>query len=91
MVIGTADVITNPAQIHHIEQLHLAPWAPLRNRVFIRLTAAEITGRRLPLHPGAITVVRQSPRIGPGTGNRGLMPPPPRPLATALQRPGTAL
>jgi nitroimidazol reductase NimA-like FMN-containing flavoprotein (pyridoxamine 5'-phosphate oxidase superfamily) len=61
LVIGAAEMINSPAQIHRIEQLHLAPWAPLRDRVFIRLSADEVTGRRLPLHPGKITFVRQSP------------------------------
>jgi len=61
LVIGAAEMITSPAQIQRIEELHLAPWAPLRDRVFIRLSADEITGRRLPLHPGEITFVRQSP------------------------------
>ena len=60
LVIGTAEVITNPAQIHRIEQLHLAPWVPLPDRVFVCLPAAEITGRRLPLHPGSITFVRDA-------------------------------
>jgi hypothetical protein len=61
LVFGAAEVITGPAQIHRVEQLHLAPWAPLRDRVFIGLSADEISGRRLPLHPGKITFVRQSP------------------------------
>jgi len=43
LVIGTAEMITSPAQIHRIKQLHLAPWAPLRDRVFIRLSSDEIT------------------------------------------------
>jgi hypothetical protein len=32
--------------------------------VFIRLPADEITGRRLPLHPGEITFVGRSPQNG---------------------------
>jgi hypothetical protein len=58
LVIGAAEVITSPAQIRRIEQLHLAPWVPLPDRVFIGLPAAEITGRRLLLHPGKVTFVR---------------------------------
>lgn len=64
LIIGAAEVITNAAEIHRIEELHLAPWAPLRGRVFIRLPADEITGRRLPLHPGEITFVGRSPQNG---------------------------
>ena len=59
LVIGTAEVITDPAEIHRIDQLHLLPWVSLPERVFVRLLAAEMTGRRLPLHPGEITIVRQ--------------------------------
>lgn len=60
LAIGAAEVITNPAQIQRIEQLHLAPWVASPGRVFVRIPAAEITGRRIPLHPGRITVVRQA-------------------------------
>jgi uncharacterized protein len=66
VVIGVAEVITSPAHIHRIEQLPLTPWAPLHNRVFIRLHVGEITGRRLPLHPGMITFVRQNRDPEPG-------------------------
>jgi nitroimidazol reductase NimA-like FMN-containing flavoprotein (pyridoxamine 5'-phosphate oxidase superfamily) len=59
LVIGTAAVITSLAEIHRVEQLHLASWVSSPDRVFVRLPAAEITGRRLPLHPGEITIVRQ--------------------------------
>jgi uncharacterized protein len=62
LIIGAGEVITSPAQIHRIEQLHLAPWEPLLDRVFIRLPADEITGRRLLLHPGKITFVGRSPQ-----------------------------
>ena len=60
LVIGRGEVITDPAQVHRIEQLQLAPWVSLPDRVFVRILAAEITGRRLPLHPGKITIVRQA-------------------------------
>lgn len=65
LIIGTAEVITSPAQINRIEQLHLAPWVSQPSRVFIRLVATKITGRRLPLHPGEITFVRQADVAGP--------------------------
>ncbi|MGH3768050.1 MAG: pyridoxamine 5'-phosphate oxidase family protein [Pseudonocardiaceae bacterium] len=59
LAVGSAEVITSPAQIHRIDQLHLAPWVASPDRVFVRIPAAEITGRRLPLNPGKITVVRE--------------------------------
>lgn len=60
LVVGRAEVITDPAQVHRIDQLHLAPWVSLPDRVFVRVTAAEISGRRLPLHPGKITIIWQA-------------------------------
>jgi Pyridoxamine 5'-phosphate oxidase len=57
LVVGSAEVITRTVQIQRIEQLQLAPWVPLPDRMFVRIPAAEITGRRLPLHPGKITLI----------------------------------
>lgn len=62
LVVGRPEVITNPAQIHRIEGLHLARWVSLPDRVFVRIQPADITGRRLPLHPGKITTIRQADR-----------------------------
>ena len=62
LVMGRAEVITDPAQVHRIEQLHLAPWVCLPGRVFVRIPVTEVTGRRLPLHPGKITVICQADR-----------------------------
>jgi uncharacterized protein len=63
LAVGSAEVIISPAQIHRIEQLHLAPWVASPGRVFVRLLASEVTGRRLPVHPGKITIVRTEPGI----------------------------
>jgi len=60
LVVGVAQAITSAEQIHRIERLHLAPWVPLPDRVFVGLPATEIAGRRLPLHPGKITYVRHT-------------------------------
>jgi hypothetical protein len=68
VVIGAAEVITSLAEIHHIERLPLAPWAPVLDRVFIRLSTTEITGRRLPLHPGTITFVPPTESMGSAPG-----------------------
>lgn len=43
------------ARVVRTERLHLAPWASLRDRVFMRLPTDEITGRGIPLHLGTIT------------------------------------
>ena len=58
LVTGTAEVVEDREQAHRIEQLHLETWAVTSDRLFIRLPMKEITGRRLPLRPGGVTVER---------------------------------
>jgi uncharacterized protein len=62
LVMGRTEMITDPAQVHRIEQLHLAPWVSIPDRVYVRIPATEVTGRRLPLHPGKITIIRPADR-----------------------------
>ena len=66
LVSGTAQVVTDSATIDHLERLPLAPWPPAAMPHFVRLRAEEITGRRLPLHPGGVT----RERIGPQDDTR---------------------
>ena len=56
LVIGAAEVIDDPQEVHRIEQLQLHTWALVPDRFFVRLPLTEVTGRVLPLHPGGITV-----------------------------------
>jgi nitroimidazol reductase NimA-like FMN-containing flavoprotein (pyridoxamine 5'-phosphate oxidase superfamily) len=61
LVSGTAQVVTDTATIDRLERLPLAPWLSMPQSYFVRLCPEEITGRRLPLHPGGGT----HERIGP--------------------------
>ncbi|WP_460350006.1 pyridoxamine 5'-phosphate oxidase family protein [Actinoallomurus acanthiterrae] len=61
LVRGTAEVVTDAATIDDLERLPLAPWSSTPKPYFVRLRAAEITGRRLPLHPGGVTHEHISP------------------------------
>ena len=58
LVTGSAEVVEDPQQVRRIEQLDLESWALIPDRVFIRLSTTEITGRLLPLRPGRITIER---------------------------------
>ncbi|MHA6794215.1 pyridoxamine 5'-phosphate oxidase family protein [Pseudonocardia bannensis] len=58
LITGTAEVVDDPEQAHRIERLHLETWAPGSGRLFIRLPVEEVTGRRLPLRPGRVTIER---------------------------------
>ncbi|MEW9551012.1 pyridoxamine 5'-phosphate oxidase family protein [Nonomuraea sp. NPDC050783] len=62
LVSGRAAVVTGAAEIRRLEELAGAPWVALPEPVFVRLRAEEVTGRRLPLHPGGVTV--ESPGQG---------------------------
>ncbi len=62
LVTGVAEVITDPDRIRRLEGLPLAPWTHLPEPVFVRLPAREVTGRRIPLHPGGVTVERVDDR-----------------------------
>mgnify|MGYP003556552481 CR=1 FL=1 len=42
-----------------LELLPLAPWDPEPKPFFVRIRADELTGRRLPLRAGGVTVERQ--------------------------------
>lgn len=58
LVTGPADVVTDAEQLRQLAALPLAPWDPGPKAFFVRLHARDVSGRRLPLHPGTVTVVR---------------------------------
>ncbi|MEU9020391.1 pyridoxamine 5'-phosphate oxidase family protein [Actinomadura sp. NPDC048394] len=65
IVTGPAEVVTDPAEIERLKSLPLAPWIAAPKPFFVRLTPAKITGRRIPLHPGAITTEHIDPNDEP--------------------------
>lgn len=58
LVTGIAQVLEGPEQVHRIEQFQLDTWAFTPDRLFVRLSMEEVTGRVLPLRPGGATVER---------------------------------
>jgi nitroimidazol reductase NimA-like FMN-containing flavoprotein (pyridoxamine 5'-phosphate oxidase superfamily) len=59
LVTGMAQILADPDEIHRLQELPLAPWEPTPKPFYVRVRAGEVTGRRLPLHPGGVTIVRQ--------------------------------
>jgi len=47
LLTGKAHVITEPAALAHAEALHIEPWAGGDKPVYVRLTASQMTGRRI--------------------------------------------
>ncbi|KWX02514.1 Uncharacterized protein LI90_3557 [Carbonactinospora thermoautotrophica] len=58
LLTGMAEEVTAPDQVRRLRELPFAPWANLPDPVFVRLPAREVTGRRIRLHPGGVTVER---------------------------------
>ena len=58
LVTGTAEVVESPQQMQRIAELHLDTWDLLPDPCYVRLRIDEVTGRRLPLHPGGVTSER---------------------------------
>ena len=46
-VVGQARAVTDDAEIQHLMQIPLTPWAPGRRDHFIRILPTIVTGRRL--------------------------------------------
>lgn len=51
VVLGTAAVVSDIDSLVRISDPHHRPWAPGRRDRYLRVTAGEITGRRLSLAP----------------------------------------
>jgi nitroimidazol reductase NimA-like FMN-containing flavoprotein (pyridoxamine 5'-phosphate oxidase superfamily) len=46
-IVGTAQEVTDPAEIARLEDIGLATWAPGEHKHFVRIKPGIITGRRL--------------------------------------------
>jgi len=59
LVTGVAEIVSEAEQVRRLEGLDVAPWERSPKPYFIRVRTSEVTGRRLPLHPGGVTIERQ--------------------------------
>jgi len=60
-VVGQSQAVTDGAEIRHLEQSGLMPWAPGKHDHFIRVSPAIINGRRL--HAGQAEGANGAPYI----------------------------
>lgn len=56
MVSDRVEIVGDAEETRRLEALAGAPWVAIAEPVFVRLALAQISGRRLPLHPGGVTV-----------------------------------
>ena len=47
LITGKAHIITDPDELSRAQALHIEPWAGGDRPVYVRLTASQITGRRI--------------------------------------------
>lgn len=47
LLTGSARVITDPAELERLDELGIQPWAAGSRNVYVRLSASQITGRRI--------------------------------------------
>ncbi|MDR8411698.1 pyridoxamine 5'-phosphate oxidase family protein [Nonomuraea sp. 3-1Str] len=56
LLSGHAEIVDDAEQVRRLEALLGAPWVAMTEPVFVRLRPGTISGRRLPLHPGGVSV-----------------------------------
>jgi hypothetical protein len=49
IILGTADMITDPAEVRRLDRLGLKPWAPGPKPRWVRIRARTVSGRQLTL------------------------------------------
>jgi uncharacterized protein len=59
LVQGHPEVVSDPDELRRLELLPLSPWDPAPKPFFVRIRADEVTGRRLALRAGGVTVEHQ--------------------------------
>jgi hypothetical protein len=58
LVVGVGDIVTDPGEVERLQALPLTSWIRSPEPTLVRLAPRQITGRRIPLHPGGVTTER---------------------------------
>jgi uncharacterized protein len=61
LAIGVASLVSDPAELAHLAALGLEAWAPTADLSLVRIVVADVTGRRVRIDPGSVTLLRQEP------------------------------
>jgi uncharacterized protein len=61
LALGTATVVTDEEERASLTDLGPRPWAPSADTTFVRVVVDELTGRRLRIDPGKVSLLVQDP------------------------------
>ena len=61
LAVGVASVITDPAEVAHLSAQGPHAWTSVVGGRLMRISPTELTGRRVLVAPGAVTVLRVGP------------------------------
>jgi uncharacterized protein len=56
LISGPTRIVQDADEIGRLESLPLAPWVSSPKPFFVRIEAEHVTGRRIRLHPGKVTI-----------------------------------
>jgi nitroimidazol reductase NimA-like FMN-containing flavoprotein (pyridoxamine 5'-phosphate oxidase superfamily) len=63
LVLGSAHVVVDPAECARLLASGPEPWTPISELSVIRIEVAEVTGRRVRVDPGGVSVLTQEPEV----------------------------
>lgn len=61
--VGVASLVSDPAELADLAAHGPEAWAPTSELSVVRIAVADVTGRRVQVHPGVVTLVRQDPDV----------------------------
>lgn len=60
LAVGVASVVSDPDELADLAARPEA-WAPTAELSVVRIAVADVTGRRVRVHPGGVSLIRQEP------------------------------
>jgi uncharacterized protein len=63
LAVGVASVVSDPVQLADLAAQGAEAWAPTSELSVVRIAVADVTGRRVRVHPGGVTLLRQDPDV----------------------------
>lgn len=67
VLTGRGEIVTDHADSQRLAEL-VQPWSRAERPNVVRITAEHVTGRRVPLHAGGVTVLTLDPPAQPAAG-----------------------
>jgi uncharacterized protein len=63
LAVGVASLVSDPAELADLAAQGPEAWAPTSRLSVVRIAVADVTGRRVRVHPGGVTLLRQDPDV----------------------------